>query len=180
VTREKGDKELDPVAIDRRRFFEFALRLSKDGRLLRRIRERSGSSKTQVAKKAKIAVSKLTSYERPGPVRGNFWLFCHHLRSFNIDPRLIDDPDYLDQFLDPDKGDQMEGGKIRERDNRYEFGGEKDRRFRRWAHREKIEKMSDTERQKPLSRGKIRKWHKEFKKKSERKQNMYEIEEPLD
>ena len=157
-----GKDKTPETDLELRGFFGFALRLWKDGAQLQRIRETLAISKADFAARAGISVQKLNAYERPGPVAGNFWLFCHDLRKVFIDPRLWNDPDYVDEFLEPDEDDQLKGGKESDRDNWFEWSGDKFKKFRRWAHRKYIEKLPDAERRKPRSKRQIKKWYDEW------------------
>lgn len=160
--RQDRKKQPESADADRAGFFSVATRIAKNGGQLRRIREHFGLSRQEFAKRANISLDKVARYERPGPVVGNFWLFCNDLQSFFIDPRLIHDWDYLDGLLDPDPHDMLKGGSIGERDNWYQYSGPKFAKFRRWAHRKYIEKMSDDERKKPRSKQEIERWHKQW------------------
>jgi transcriptional regulator with XRE-family HTH domain len=154
-----GDSESE-----RRSVFELAQRLWKDGSQLRRVRESLGLTKTEFARRAKISVRKLNGYERDGPMAGNFWLFCRDLRSFGIDPRMLDDPDFLDTLLDPDPTDRLKGGDIGRRDKWYGYEGKEYEKFRRWAHRKYIEKMPEGERRRGATKEDVERWYKEWVK----------------
>lgn len=158
---------------DVRGFFDFAFWLWKDGTRLKAIREELGLTKKVFAEQAGISVRKLDGYERPGEMAGNLWLFCHDLRQLVIH--------YPDEWKKQRKAkkDRMKGGGIGDRDNWYEWSGPKLRKFRRWAHRKYIEKMSDDERQQPRTRGEIEGWFKEWDKLKRKKQDAYEIVKPM-
>ncbi len=146
---------------NRRRIFELAIKLWKDGARLHRVRESLGAKIEEWASRANINVDDLRAYEREGEIRGNFWMFCIHLQSF-IDPRLLDDPDRLEGLLGPDQSDKLRGGRITRRDKWYGYGGKKHEKFRRWAHRKYIEKLSDHEREKQRSREELDRLHREW------------------
>ncbi|HEV3261996.1 MAG TPA: helix-turn-helix transcriptional regulator [Gemmataceae bacterium] len=136
-----------------RGFFEFAIKLWKDGSRLKGIREKLGLSKKEFAKRAGISVQKLNGYERSGQMAGNFWLFCGHLEEV-----VIRDPDDWEKYLeDPD--DSMRGGKRNKRDKRY---GKPDK-FWRWAEDAKKDEMSRRTGKEP-PRGDVEGWYKEWEK----------------
>jgi len=136
-----------------RGFFEFAIKLWKDGSRLKSIRKELALSKKAFANKADISVNTLNGYERLGQMAGNFWLFCSHLRHV-----VIRNPDDWEKYLeDPD--DPMHGGMRNKRDKRYG----KPKKFWRWAEDEKKDEMSRRT-GKEIPGDDVERWHKEWKK----------------
>lgn len=161
--------------IDRLGCFQLANTLAENGSLLKRLREKLGISKVEFASQAKISIQRLSAYERPGPIAGDFWSFCRDLSNISIDPRLGDAPEYLERFLKPDPQAPFKGGSKRRRDKWFEWSSKEFRPFRDWVHREKLKELPDGERGKPLTRPRIKQWWDEWEKLSRRKQSAYEV-----
>lgn len=133
--------------------FRLAVKLWKDGAILKRIREDLGLSKMEFAWRAGISPRKLNSYERSGQLKGNFWLFCGHLEQI-----VISDPNDWEKYLE-DPNDHLRGDKRSKRDKRY---GKPDK-FWRWAEDAKKDEMSRRT-GKDIPRDDVEIWHDEWKK----------------
>ena len=140
----KKDKEASVL-----KTLEIAKKIWNDGQVLRRIREKQGLTREDLARTADIPLSRVAAYERRLGQCSNFWLLLHDLREFKIDYNLIDDDDYMDEVMDPKKDDKKNHGPKGKRDPWYGYPKGK---FQRWAHRKYIEKLSDKEREKPRPR----------------------------
>lgn len=108
----------------------------------------------------------------------NRWLFSSTLKE-KLDPRLWNDPDYCDQFLE-DLDDRLKGGSILDRDEWFEWSDDKYERFRRWVHRRKKPKLPVDQQNKPFTRPQIKKWFDEWDKLDDWQQAHFDKTEPME
>jgi len=114
-----------------------------------------------------------------GVKTGNFWLLCHDLEQKALDPRLWNEPEYWQDFLN-DPNSRFRGGGWKDRDRWYDYAGIEHAPFRNWVHKEKLKDRTDEERKKPLTKEEIEEFHNEWDQLSDGKKALYQIETPID